>query len=204
MPNSREKDSSVVQSARERILTTAHDLFYRDGVRATGVDRLIAESRVTKVTFYRHFPSKDAVVLAFLDHRHTRWMGWFSDSLARHRAAQTPAARKRAPLAPVVEAMREWFGSPAFRGCAFINTVAELGDALPAVVERASAHKKDMTGVIATLLPSSRAAVALARAAAVAVDGAIVRAQAGENGRQEAIAGLTDLLTGLTGGSSRR
>jgi len=48
--------------ARERILLTAHELFYRDGIRATGIDRVIAESGVTKVTFYRHFPSKNDLI----------------------------------------------------------------------------------------------------------------------------------------------
>ena len=78
-------------SARDRILGTAHDLFYRDGIRATGIDRLIAESGVTKVTFYRHFPSKNDLVRAFLDLRHARWMAWFVDALGR-RGADTPAA----------------------------------------------------------------------------------------------------------------
>src|SRR6218665_2250806 len=63
--------------ARDRILVTAHQLFYRDGIRATGIDRIIAESGVAKLTFYRHFPSKDDLVLAFLDYRHDRWLAWF-------------------------------------------------------------------------------------------------------------------------------
>jgi len=71
-------------AARERILHTAHDLFYRDGIRATGIDRMIAESGVAKLTFYRHFPSKNDLVLAFLDHRHARWMEWFEGALRRH------------------------------------------------------------------------------------------------------------------------
>ena len=58
--------------ARERILVTAHELFYRDGLRATGIDRLIAESGVAKLTFYRHFPSKDDLIRTFLDYRHQR------------------------------------------------------------------------------------------------------------------------------------
>ena len=72
--------------ARERVLATALALFYRDGIRATGIDRVIAEAGVTKVTFYRHFPSKDALVVAFLESRQERWMAWFRDALARHAA----------------------------------------------------------------------------------------------------------------------
>ncbi|MBC8948429.1 hypothetical protein Xets_01100 [Xenorhabdus sp. TS4] len=70
-----------VSKARERILKTAHMLFYRDGIRATGIDRIIKESEVTKVTFYRHFPSKNDLILAFLDYRHELWIQWFKKSL---------------------------------------------------------------------------------------------------------------------------
>ncbi|HFJ8955946.1 TPA: TetR/AcrR family transcriptional regulator, partial [Serratia liquefaciens] len=61
---------------RQRILLTAHDLFYRDGVRATGIDRIISESGVAKVTFYRHFPSKNELIEAFLAYRHEQWLSW--------------------------------------------------------------------------------------------------------------------------------
>ena len=78
------EDHTPELSARERILLTAHDLFYSDGVRATGIDKVIAEARVTKVTFYRHFPSKNDLIRAYLDYRHERWMSWFKDALNRH------------------------------------------------------------------------------------------------------------------------
>src|SRR6185436_2086359 len=71
-------------SPYDRILQAAHDLFYRDGIRATGIDRVIAESGVAKLTFYRQFASKDDLILAFLDYRHERWMAWFTAALARH------------------------------------------------------------------------------------------------------------------------
>ncbi len=74
--------------ARQRILLTAHDLFYQEGIRATGIDRIIKESGVTKVTFYRHFPSKNDLITAFLAYRHQQWLARFSKSLARH-VAQT-------------------------------------------------------------------------------------------------------------------
>ena len=166
--------------ARTRILATAHDLFYRDGIRATGVDRVIAEAGVTKSTFYRHFPSKDDLVRAFLDHRHDRWMGWFIDALGRHGAA---AVRPGAAMAALAAALDEWFAAPAFRGCAFINAVAELGGTLPSAVAIAQRHKAEMAEVIGALLPPSggvrQAAARAARvqALAVAVDGAIVQAQ---------------------------
>lgn len=157
--------------ARERILLTAHDLFYRDGIRATGIDKVIAEAGVTKVTFYRHFPSKNDLIRAFLDYRHQRWMSWFTDSLQRH------GGRADSGLLPLVATMAEWFCNPIYRGCAFINTVAELGGTLPDVVAICHNHKQDMVRVIAELLPDSPASLQLANAAAVAIDGAIVKAQ---------------------------
>jgi AcrR family transcriptional regulator len=177
--------------ARDRILVTAHALFYRDGIRATGIDRIIAESGVAKLTFYRHFPSKDALVCAFLDYRHERWMAWFVDALGRH------GAQPGGGLAPLAAALAEWFADPAFRGCAFINAVVEVGQALPEAAAIARRHKEDMVQVIAGLLPEAAAQDAAARAAALAVDGAIIGAQMGHTG--PAADGLRRLLAGLAG-----
>lgn len=174
--------------ARERILRTAHDLFLREGIRATGVDRIIAASSVAKLTFYRHFPSKDTLVCAFLEYRHDHWMAWFIDALGRH------GARPGHGLAPVVGALQEWFEQPGFRGCAFINTVTEVGGTLPQALDIARRHKQDVVEVLADLLPPG-ADAGRARAGAVAVDGAIVQAQMG--GPAVALLGLTRLLHGI-------
>jgi AcrR family transcriptional regulator len=176
-------------SPRERILLAAHDLFYRDGLRATGIDRIIAESGVAKLTFYRCFPSKDELIRTFLDYRHERWMAWFVDALGRHGAAAGGG------LAPLVPALAEWFTDPLFRGCAFINAVAELGAAQPDVTQIVQSHKKDMEQVIAGLLPAGPGQQVIAGAAALAVDGAIVRAQM--EGSESALAGLRLLLNAL-------
>lgn len=180
--------------ARERILLTAHDLFYRDGIRATGIDKIIAESGVTKVTFYRHFPSKNDLIRAFLDYRHERWMAWFQEALARHGA--TPGGG----LSAILPALGEWFSSPMFRGCAFINSVAELGGASSDVMEISRRHKQDMAEVIAQLLPDSSLRLELANAAAIAIDGAIFKAQLDnqtESAAGAALKGLALLLQGL-------
>ncbi len=177
--------------ARDRILVTAHDLFYRDGIRATGVDRIIAESGVAKLTFYRHFPAKDELIKAFLNYRHERWMAWFVDALGRHGAVAGGG------LLPLVGAMREWFEDPLFRGCAFINAIAEMGGSQPDVAQIAQSHKDDMLRVIEGLLPAKDEA--MASAAALAVDGAIVRAQmnAGTNTLAKAAAQKKSALDGL-------
>lgn len=152
---------------KERILLTAYRLFYREGIRATGIDRVIAQSSVTKVTFYRHFPSKNELIRAFLDYRHERWMEWFVDALHR----------RGGNMDALVPALAEWFQDENFRGCAFINTVGELGNVLPEVIEITRRHKQEMTNVITDLLPPSRERKQLAKSVALAVDGAIVLAQ---------------------------
>lgn len=159
--------------ARERILRTAHDLFYAEGLRATGIDRVIAEAGVTKVTFYRHFPSKNDLILTYLNLRHERWMKWFTEALERHGGASKGAQA----LPPV---MKEWFRGKAlgdFRGCAFLNGVSEMGPTMPAVVQATRQHKQQMTDVIEALLPQSGQRKRTAEALASAVDGAIVQAQ---------------------------
>jgi AcrR family transcriptional regulator len=163
--------------ARERILVTSHDLFYRDGIRATGIDRVIATSGVTKVTFYRHFPSKDDLVREFLDYRHTRWMAWFIDALGR-RGAHERAGDANALLL-LADVMAEWFADPVFRGCAFINATAEVGGSVEGALERSREHKREMVEVIAGLLPSQLPArMALAQAAGIGADGAIIKGPA--------------------------
>jgi AcrR family transcriptional regulator len=160
-------DTITAAPPRERILNTAHDLFYRDGIRATGIDRVIAESGVAKVTFYRQFASKDDLILAFLDYRHQRWMAWFVDALERH--GDTPAA-----IAP---ALAEWFRGPDYRGCAFLNSVGELATALPEVLAVTRRHKQDMTAAVTRLMKPAPGRARTARALALAIDGAIVQAQ---------------------------
>jgi len=183
--------------ARERILLTAHDLFYADGIRATGIDRVIAASAVTKVTFYRHFPSKDDLVRAFLDHRHARWMAWFVDALGR-RGAHERSGDAQALLL-LADVMAEWFTDPVFRGCAFINAVAEVGGSVEGAAERARDHKREMVEVIADLLPTTLPQrMALAQAAAIGIDGAIVKAQmGGAEMVREAVEDLRRLLRAL-------
>lgn len=167
-------DRPAAPSARDRILQTAHDLFYREGIRATGIDRIIREAGVTKVTFYRHFPSKNDLVAAYLDYRHGQWMGWFAAALRRF--PREPGF----PLAPLLGALRSWFADDTYRGCAFINGAVEFAGASPAVARISLAHKQAMVAAIAELLPTTPQGAAIAEAAAMAADGAIVRAQMAE------------------------
>ncbi|WP_348767741.1 helix-turn-helix domain-containing protein [uncultured Salinisphaera sp.] len=167
------EDISVEAHAppRQRILQAAQRLFYRDGIRATGTNALIAEASVTKVTFYRHFASKDALVEAFLQARHERWLEWFVQALARY--GGNPKA-----IAP---ALGEWLAGPEFRGCAFLNSVGEYGQALASVNRAARMHKKQMIAAVASCLGKQDAgAQPKASQIALAIDGAIMRVQSGE------------------------
>jgi len=179
--------------ARARILLTAHELFYRDGIRATGIDRVIAESGVAKLTFYRHFPSKNELVREFLEYRHQRWMAWFVEALQRH------GGNDKA----LVPALGEWFGDEGYRGCAFINSVGELGETLPEVVAITRRHKQDMADAIARLLPASRQRKRLAMDLALAVDGAIVRAQFDQSPKA-ALASLERIRKSLLGSGAQK
>ena len=171
-------------AARERILRTAHTLFYREGIRSTGVDRIISEAGVTKVTFYRHFPSKNDLILAFLDYRHHLWMDWFQDALQRYGHN----------LPSITRALQEWFADPAFRGCAFINTLAEMGNSMPLVAQKTLQHKADLCKIIENLLPDNSDKADIARAIAMAMDGAIIRAAWGEP--EQALHGFNQLVEG--------
>jgi AcrR family transcriptional regulator len=106
---------------RDRILSAASELFYREGIHSVGIDRIIAESGVAKMSLYNHFKSKDALIAAWLDQQHNGWREWFQDAIARHAAASGES-----PLLAIFDALSEWFEKPNFRGCAFINSAVEL------------------------------------------------------------------------------
>jgi AcrR family transcriptional regulator len=109
------------ESARERILDTAYDLFSRNGVRAVGVDRIVEEAGVAKMSLYRHFPSKEHLALAFLELREQRFTrDWLE--LEVERRGGSPRDRVLA----VFDLFDEWFQERDFHGCPFISTMLEF------------------------------------------------------------------------------
>ncbi|GAA5316367.1 MAG: TetR/AcrR family transcriptional regulator [Candidatus Pelagadaptatus aseana] len=170
-------------SARDRILTTAHDLFYQQGIRATGIDKIIAQSQVAKVTFYRHFPSKNDLVLTFLEYRHQLWIGWFKQALERHGNT----------IQALVPTLSEWFNSKEYRGCAFLNSVGELADELAEVKQITRNHKQDMMDAVSDLLPSSADNDEFLNVLHIAIEGAIIRAQY-DSSPSQALKGLNSLI----------
>src|SRR5262252_6599782 len=108
--------------ARQRILETADRLFYQDGLRAVGIDRIIAEANVAKMSLYNHFPSKDDLILAVLKYREEGVLEFFRSAMERH------GKKAKNPLRAFFAALKEWFQAPDFRGCAFQNAAIELAD----------------------------------------------------------------------------
>ena len=123
-----------VSAARERILETAFRLFYAKGIRAVGVDLIIAESGVAKATFYKHFPAKDDLVVAYLDKVDGIWSGRTLEAAAA--AGPDPAEQ----LVGLFDALGSACRRDGYRGCAFINAAAESQPGTP-VHERTVAHK---------------------------------------------------------------
>jgi AcrR family transcriptional regulator len=117
----------VERDARERILDTAYELFSHRGIRGVGVDEVIQQAGVAKATLYRHFPSKDDLVVAFLDLREQRWTRDLIETGAR-RGGDTAEEQ----LLATFDVLDEWFRRDDFEACSFMNVLLELGARHPA------------------------------------------------------------------------
>ena len=179
-------------SVRDKILLTAHDLFYSTGFRATGVDTLIKEAKVTKVTFYRHFPGKSLLILAYLQYRHEIWINWFETTLRRHLDAGLTASDALSAT------LHEWFVSPEFHGCAFINASAEAKseDIESEIKAICRDHKIETKSIIASL--TTIADERVVNEIMLLIDGAIIHAQMGMD-TETIINALKRVLAELTG-----
>lgn len=105
---------------KEKILYAASGLFYSQGIRATGVDAVVKAANTTKMSLYKYFSSKDALVIAFLRKRDEDFRAWFVEQV--NGKADTPKAK----LLAIFDVISEWMAIPEFRGCAFINAAAEF------------------------------------------------------------------------------
>jgi AcrR family transcriptional regulator len=119
-------DVTKVSEPRERLLSTATRLFYEEGINGVGVDRVLAEAAVTRATMYRHFPGKEALVVAYLEHEDALIRGLFA---AAAEQAATSDASPRDLLALVIDGVAEDATRLHTRGCPFINASAEFPDA---------------------------------------------------------------------------
>jgi AcrR family transcriptional regulator len=134
-----------VPDARERVVSAAYELFSRRGIRDVGIDEVVERARVAKATLYRHFPSKDELVLAFLERREQRWtLGWVQDEACRRGA--TPEDR----LLAIFDLFDEWFHRDDFEACSFINVLLEMGAHHPAG-EASARHLENIRSIVRRL-----------------------------------------------------
>ena len=154
--------------ARQRILDAAFRLFYARGIRAVGVDTIIAESGVAKATFYKHFPAKDDLVVAYLDRVDGIWFGQLRT--AAEAAGEAPADQ----LVGLFDALSTACRREGYRGCAFINAAAESQPGT-AVHERTVTHKDRVLAWVTDLSETAgaREPARLARSLTLLLDGGL-------------------------------
>ena len=162
--------------ARERILDTAYELFSRRGVRDVGIDEVIERAGVAKATLYRHFPSKDDLVIAFLERREQRWTLAWVEAEARRRGT-TPEEQ----LLAIFELFDEWFHRDDFEACSFINVLLEMGPAHPAG-QASVQHLASIRTIVARLAEEAalRDPESFARSWHILMKGSIVSAAEGD------------------------
>lgn len=137
------------ESPRERLLRTASDLFYREGIHAVGVDRIIDEAGVTRATFYRHFPSKEDLVLAYLQREDAGIRSAFD-------AAEASGASPDGLIDLVVEGLADDVQLHHTRGCPFINAAAEYPDPSSQIRKDIAAHRAWFRDTLAQLLTAAQ------------------------------------------------
>lgn len=167
---------AIAIEKRQHIIETAYTLFKRDGFHATGIDRIIAEAEVAKMTMYRHFPSKDGLIVEVLNWRTDR----FKRQLDRlSETAMTPDEK----IMAVFDWHERWFDSPDFHGCLFQHALAEFGERDHAVFEAVMRQKRDLQDRIRDILAQSMQegrAPHIAMILSMLIEGATMLAQMGQ------------------------
>ncbi|MDG4891855.1 MULTISPECIES: TetR/AcrR family transcriptional regulator [unclassified Mesorhizobium] len=167
---------SSPSAKRQHVVDTAYSLFKRDGFHATGIDRIIAEANIAKMTMYRHFPAKDELIVAVLEHRAAR----FERQLDRLAATADTAEAK---ILTILDWHERWFRDPDFHGCLFAHALAEFGDPDHPVFKAASRQKNGLRARLRAILeeemPPERAE-GVATALLMLIEGATLLAQMGE------------------------
>jgi AcrR family transcriptional regulator len=134
MPSQTPKAPARRSEARERLLATATELFYSEGIKGVGVDRIVSAGNVTLATFYRHFPGKQDLVVAYLQSIH--------DSLAERAASTADGLEARDLITAIGAEVLAEIGHEGFRGCAFINAASEFEDPDHPVRQVVAEHRR--------------------------------------------------------------
>ena len=164
------------RAARERVLDTAYAMFAARGIRDVGVDEVIKGAGVAKATLYRHFPSKDELVVAFLEEREQRWTLDWVEAEARRRGSEPEQQ-----LLAIFDLFDEWFHREDFEGCAFINVMLEMGPAHP-TGSASVRHLENIRAVVRRLAGEAglRDPSSFARSWHILMKGSIVQAVEGD------------------------
>ncbi len=133
-------------TGRERVGRAAYELFSRDGVRGVGVDAIIAQAGTAKMTLYRNFPSKNDLIIDFLQRRERLWTREWLVAESRRRGT-TP----RSQLLAIFDVFAEWFARPDFEGCSFLTTMVEISDEKDPIRQAAVRHLANIRGYLERL-----------------------------------------------------
>jgi len=182
---------ATANGARGRIVDAAYDLFSRRGIRAVGIDTIVAESGVAKMTLYRNFASKDELVLEFLRVREQRWTRDWLQAEAERRA-ETPEGR----LLAIFDVFHDWFQLESFEGCSFVNVLLEVTDAKSSVRRASVEHLATIRSFVAGLATEAGIddADGFARQWHILMKGSIVSAGEGDRDAARRARRLGELL----------
>ncbi len=160
-----------IDEARRSVLRAADELFYASGISGVVMSDIRDVSGVSMRRLYAMYPSKAELVAAWLTDRHDRWMAWFASNVERHVSGGTD------PVLATFDAIAEWVTTPSYRGCAFINSLAETSEIDDSHRKIIAAHKRDLVEHLARLAARDHpnAPSWFPSALAVIVDGVIVQ-----------------------------
>jgi AcrR family transcriptional regulator len=169
-PATNRRETSPV---REKILDVASELFYRNGIRAVGVDTIVAESGAAKTTLYRWFPTKDDLVAAFLERENRDFFAYWDEIAATH------AGRPREELSAHLRWLASYIAGPRYRGCPFLNMATEFPAADVPGLAIAHANKSELRARFLALAKKTKAKSpeALADQLVLMIDGAFANSQ---------------------------
>ncbi|QOI99283.1 MAG: TetR/AcrR family transcriptional regulator [Phycisphaeraceae bacterium] len=179
-------------TTRERLLGVAGDLFYEHGFQAVGIDQVLDRVGITKTAFYKHFESKDDLIVAVLQSRDTQDLNeWLA--FVRFKGAQD--ARRQ--LAAFFDLLDEWFRKPEFRGCLFLNALTEFPSENDPINKAARAHGDHLARAVTQLAGTAgaRDPDALAAQIMLLITGAIAsRHRAGDHDAAKTAGGVARVL----------
>lgn len=160
---------------KERIIETASELFYFVGYNQTGINQIIKEANVAKASMYQHFRSKEDIAVAYLQHRHTMWMGELANFVA-------PKKNAREKLIRSFDYLDKWLREVNFRGCGFQNIITDLPSDQHKIKDQVRLHKNEVREWIHNLVKEEGAltdkeAEQLGDEILILLEGAIIQAQ---------------------------